>query len=50
METPRRTMNDMQTFCCDHGPSLAQGIAVIDAARALADQPTEGPPHEYRND
>ncbi len=40
----------LQTFCCDHGPSWAQGIAVIDAARVLADQPTEGPPHEYRND
>lgn len=36
----------LQDFACEHGPSWAQGIAVIDAARLLADQPTEGVGHE----
>lgn len=31
----------LQEFACEHGPSWAQGIAVIDAAHVLADQPTE---------
>ena len=47
----------LQEFACEHGPSWAQGIAVIDAAQVLADQPTEilcidGPQidHERHND
>ena len=40
----------LQSFACDHGPVWAQGIGVIDAAEILADQPTEGPDHEYRKD
>lgn len=31
----------LQEFACEHGPVWAQGIAVIDAAQVLADQPTE---------
>lgn len=31
----------LQDFACSHGPSWAQGIGVIDAARVVADQPTE---------
>jgi len=31
----------LQEFACKHGPTWAQGIAVIDAAQVLADQPTE---------
>ena len=31
----------LQAFACEHGPSWAQGIGVIDAARVVADQPTE---------
>lgn len=31
----------LQDFAAEHGPEWAQGIAVIDAARVLADQPTE---------
>jgi hypothetical protein len=31
----------LQNFCAEHGPEWAQGIAVIDAAQVLADQPTE---------
>ena len=38
----------LQAFACNHGPSWAQGIAVIDAARVLADQPTEGVAHQAR--
>ncbi len=37
----------LQEFAIEHGPSWAQGIAVIDAARVLADQPTEGVAHEF---
>ncbi len=36
----------LQEFAIEHGPSWAQGIAVLDAARVLADEPTEGVPHE----
>ena len=36
----------LQEFACEHGPSWSQGIAVIDAATVLADQPTEGVEHE----
>jgi len=45
LDTERDDMR-LQEFACDHGPSWAQGIAVIDAARVLADQPTEGVEHE----
>jgi hypothetical protein len=38
---PERDDIRLQAFACEHGPSWAQGIAVIDAARVLADQPTE---------
>ena len=31
----------LQAFAMEHGPSWAQGIGVIDAARVLADTPTE---------
>jgi hypothetical protein len=41
---------DLQDFCAAHGPAWAQGIAVIDAAYLLADQPTEGVDHEMRED
>jgi hypothetical protein len=33
--------NRLQEFACEFGPAWAQGIAVIDAAQLLADQPTE---------
>ena len=42
----RRDDLRLQEFACEHGPVWAQGIAVIDAARVLADQPTEGVKHE----
>lgn len=32
---------ELQNFAAKHGPEWAQGIAVIDAAMTLADQPTE---------
>lgn len=38
--------DDLQDFACTHGPSWAQGIAVIDAAQIMADQPTEGVNHK----
>lgn len=37
---------ELQEFAMEHGPSWAQGIAVIDAATILADQPCEGEGHE----
>jgi len=36
----------LQEFAIEHGPSWAQGIGVIDAARVLADQPEEDAGHE----
>lgn len=36
----------LQEFAIEHGPEWAQGIAVIDAARLLAEQPAEGEDHE----
>lgn len=35
----------LQEFAIEHGPAWAQGIVVIDAARVLADSPTEGIEH-----
>lgn len=40
LDTDRDDMR-LQSFACEHGPSWAQGIGVIDAARTLADEPTE---------
>lgn len=37
----------LQEFAIEHGPTWAQGIAVVDAARLLAEQPTEGVDHEF---
>lgn len=37
----------LQDFAATYGPSWAQGIGLIDAARLMADQPTEGPEHEH---
>lgn len=36
----------LQEFAVEHGPAWAQGIGIIDAARMMADQPTEGVEHE----
>lgn len=36
----------LQEFAVEHGPAWAQGIGLIDAARTMADQPTEGVEHE----
>lgn len=54
---PKADDHRLQEFACEHGPVWAQGIAVIDAARVLVDQPTEilcmgGPQidHERHND
>lgn len=33
----------LQHFCIEHGPSWSQGIALIDAAHAVACQPPERP-------
>lgn len=38
--------HELQDFAANNGPEWAQGLAVIDAARVLADQPTEGVDHE----
>lgn len=38
---------ELQSFAAEHGPAWAQGIGLIDAARTTADQPTEGPDHEF---
>lgn len=38
---PKADDHRLQDFSCEHGPEWAQGIAVIDAAIVLADQPTE---------
>ena len=32
---------ELQAWCCQYGPSWCQGIAVIDAAMLMVDQPTE---------
>jgi hypothetical protein len=40
---------DLQEFAIEHGPEWAQGIAVIDAALGLADDPIEGVAHEMRS-
>lgn len=41
------TSEKLQEFSIEFGPEWAQGIAVIDAARVMADQPTEGVDHEF---
>lgn len=40
------TSEELQNFAVDHGPAWAQGIGLIGAALAAADQPTEGVDHE----
>lgn len=40
----------MQSFASEHGPSWAQGLGILDAARAIADQPTEDEAHETFED
>jgi hypothetical protein len=47
-----KTQDDMrlQEFAVDHAPTWAQGIAILDAAHVMADQPTEGVDHEMRQD
>lgn len=40
------TSEELQEFCIEHGPAWAQGIVLIDAARVMADTPTEGVDHE----
>lgn len=37
---------ELQNFACDNGPAWAQGIVLIDAARMLANSPTEGVKHQ----
>lgn len=37
---------ELQSFAVTHCPMWAQGIGTIDAARCIADQPTEGVDHE----
>lgn len=39
----------LQEFAIAHGPSWSQGIALIEAAQLMADQPTEGVDHEMRD-
>lgn len=40
---------ELQEFCIAHSPLVwAQGIVIIDAAIALADEPAEGAGHEPR--
>lgn len=38
--------DELQQFTCTYGPYWSQGIEVIDAAKLLADSPTEGVSHE----
>ena len=40
---------ELQEFAADNGPAWAQGIVVLDAARLLADSPTEGASHGQRH-
>ena len=40
------TGEELQSFAACNGPSWAQGIGLLDAARVMADQPTEGAEHE----
>ena len=40
--------NRLQAFACQYGFAWAQGIGLIDAACAAADQPTEGVDHKRR--
>lgn len=42
----KRDDNRLQEFACQHGPIWSQGIALIDAARLMAEQPTEGVEHQ----
>ena len=42
------TSEELQRFCSNNGPSWAQGIVIIDSAEILANDPVEGPAHEYR--
>ena len=37
----------LQEFAIEHGPAWCQGIALLDAAQAMVDQPTEGVAHEH---
>jgi hypothetical protein len=41
-----RSDDGLQEFAIDNGPAWAQGIALLDAAKALADSPVEGVSHE----
>lgn len=36
----------LQAFAIEHGPAWAQGLVLIDAARLMANTPTEGVAHE----
>lgn len=44
-----KTKDDMrlQEFAIEHGPAWAQGIAILDAANIMANQPAEGIEHEF---
>lgn len=44
--TPDSESIELQEFACKHGPSWSQGIGLIDAARLMANTPTEGVAHE----
>lgn len=37
----KETSEELQSFCASHGPAWCQGIALIDAAMLMVDQPTE---------
>lgn len=37
-----------QSWAASNGPSWAQGLAILDAAHAMADSPCEGEGHESR--
>ena len=40
-----RSSDELQEFAIDNGPAWAQGIVLLDAAKLLADSPTEGVNH-----
>ena len=40
---------ELQSFAASHGPAWSQGIVLIEAAQVMADTPTEGVDHEYRD-
>lgn len=41
---------ELQDFAATHAPAWAQGIGAIEAATLMADQPTEGVEHEFRDE